>query len=86
MKNQQLYIGLMSGTSADGLDLALVDFISGKPQLIASDFSLYDQALSQRIQQLYSPANNEIDLAFSLHKELAITSLRRFSAFWINNN
>ncbi len=69
--NNQLYIGLMSGTSADGIDLALVDFSSGKPKLVTSYYQAYDENTYQKITQLYQPASNEIDKAFTLDVLLA---------------
>jgi len=70
-KEKQLYIGIMSGTSADGIDLALVDLSSGTAQLIASDYQPYGETLHEEITRLYCPSNNEIDRAFSLDKKLA---------------
>jgi anhydro-N-acetylmuramic acid kinase len=75
MTKAKFYIGLMSGTSADGIDLALVDFNSGTTELIASYYQAYDNATRQKITELYQPSNNEIDRAFSLDKTLA----RQFS-------
>jgi anhydro-N-acetylmuramic acid kinase len=71
MTKAKFYIGLMSGTSADGIDLALVDFHSGNAKLIASYYQAYDNATRQKITELYQPSNNEIDRAFSLDKMLA---------------
>ncbi|MFT5755681.1 MAG: anhydro-N-acetylmuramic acid kinase [Alteromonadaceae bacterium] len=71
MKNRQLYIGLMSGTSADGIDLALVDFSENKPHLIASFYQAYDDTTHQYITRLYQTQANEIDLAFALDVLLA---------------
>lgn len=67
----QLYIGIMSGTSADGIDLALIDFSSNKPVLIASYYQAYDEETYQKITELYQPNINEIDKAFSLDVLLA---------------
>lgn len=65
------YIGLMSGTSADGIDLALVDFTAGKINLIASFFQAYTPAQRQAITALYQPGNNEIEQAHALDISLA---------------
>tara|TARA_R110000737_G_scaffold89824_1_gene122278 strand:- start:4326 stop:5462 length:1137 start_codon:yes stop_codon:yes gene_type:complete len=76
MSNNERYIGLMSGTSADGIDLALVEF-DGKQQhanganLIASYYQAYDSPTQQKIMSLYNPSDNEIDRAGSLNIELA---------------
>ncbi len=71
MSNKAYFIGLMSGTSADGIDLALVDFSGTKPLLVQSFFSAYKDDLHHRITELYEPGSNEIDTAFHLDKELA---------------
>jgi len=71
MTEKHLYIGLMSGTSADGVDLALVDFNNGNGKLIAHDYQGYNEQLHQKIIRLYSPNGNEIDRAATLSVELA---------------
>jgi anhydro-N-acetylmuramic acid kinase len=71
MAPAKFYIGLMSGTSADGIDLALVDFNAGDVALVASYYQAYDNTTRQHITELYLPSNNEIDRAFSLDITLA---------------
>ena len=77
MSEKHYYIGLMSGTSADGIDLALVEFNPDEPQqanqanLIASYYQAYNDATHTKITRLYNPNDNEIDRAGSLHVELA---------------
>ncbi|MFT5814939.1 MAG: anhydro-N-acetylmuramic acid kinase, partial [Psychroserpens sp.] len=76
MSNKLRYIGLMSGTSADGIDLALVEF-GDKPELanganlLASYYQAYDNATQQQIMSLYNTSANEIDRSGSLNIELA---------------
>lgn len=77
MNNKVRYIGLMSGTSADGIDLALVEFDHDQPlhahgaDLLASYYEAYDNPTQQKIMRLYNASDNEIDSAGSLNIELA---------------
>ena len=48
----ELYIGLMSGTSVDGIDAALVDFSGEKLKLIAFDYQPFSEALKTKIRHI----------------------------------
>jgi anhydro-N-acetylmuramic acid kinase len=50
----------MSGTSADGVDAALVDFSGASPRLIASHYAPYNLELRKQILDLCHPGENEI--------------------------
>ena len=66
----KLYIGLMSGTSVDGIDAALVDLSDTKPLLIATHSHKIPADIKQRIEALCTPGSNEIDLLGKLDIEL----------------
>ena len=68
----ELYIGLMSGTSADGIDAALVDFSSTHPQVLATHYTPYSQTLREKILFLYQKGDNEIERLGELDRLLGL--------------
>lgn len=57
-----LYIGLMSGTSLDGVDAALVD-LRGKPRLLDAVYLPYPEALKSSLLTLHVPSRDELHRA-----------------------
>ena len=68
-----LYIGLMSGTSADAVDAALVDFSNNSPHLIAAVNLPLPTELQTQLHQLAEPANDELSQLASLDRQLGQT-------------
>jgi len=66
----QLYIGLMSGTSVDGIDAALVDFAGGQTKLIASHYVPYGNELRASILALCQRGEDEIQRLGELDVQL----------------
>jgi anhydro-N-acetylmuramic acid kinase len=56
-----LVVGLMSGTSADGVDAAVVEIDRGKVQLLAFDTFAYPAALRRQILGLCRPESARLD-------------------------
>ncbi|WP_257722042.1 anhydro-N-acetylmuramic acid kinase [Janthinobacterium sp. B9-8] len=63
MNGQRLFLGLMTGTSLDGIDAALVDFSSTPPRLIAAQGTPLSDDLRGQLLALQSPQPNELHLA-----------------------
>ena len=66
-----LYVGLMSGTSLDGADAALVDFSSTPPRVLAFSTVPFGAELRDRILKLSAPGDDHLDLAGTVSMELA---------------
>ncbi|HAW92605.1 MULTISPECIES: anhydro-N-acetylmuramic acid kinase [unclassified Arsukibacterium] len=64
------YIGMMSGTSLDGIDLVLVSF-SPQPRLISSLLYPFPPELKLQLQQLSQPGDNEIERLGLTEQQLA---------------
>ncbi|MGH8677847.1 MAG: anhydro-N-acetylmuramic acid kinase [Burkholderiales bacterium] len=83
MPDRQLFVGVMSGTSADGINVALVSLEQGQPRQIAARYVAYSDALRSRILALNSAQPDELHEASTLAIELsqeygkAIASLLR---------
>ncbi|MDD2928532.1 MAG: anhydro-N-acetylmuramic acid kinase [Sideroxydans sp.] len=56
----ELYIGIMSGTSLDGIDVALVEFGEGRPQLRSSHYQSYPRSLKDVLLELHQSGFDEI--------------------------
>lgn len=70
-KTTEFYIGLMSGTSLDAIDAALVAFSAGQiPQLIQAKNLAISDALRANISRLCQPNTNEINQMGELDVEL----------------
>jgi len=67
------YIGLMSGTSADGVDAVCVEFGESPPcvTIAAHEYERYSDTLRERLIALMTPGPDEIDRMGALEGELA---------------
>ncbi len=71
---QELYIGLMSGTSLDGIDAVLVDFSHEQPKTLNSFSTAFSPKLKATLQTLLSPCDNELELSAEAGVQHALES------------
>jgi anhydro-N-acetylmuramic acid kinase len=65
------YIGLMSGTSLDGVDAVLLKFSGNAHRIVGESFTPFDDSLRTKLLALHKPQSNEIHEAAVLGNVLA---------------
>ncbi len=83
---EQLFMGLMSGTSLDGVDAVLVDFSAPSIRTLGHAFTPFDAAFKDELLALNSPGSNELHRAnlasnklSSLYAQTCLSLLKRLS-------
>lgn len=84
--HQRLYIGLMSGTSLDGLDIALVNLEAKQPILLAQELTPYPKTLLIQLKELCRLQTTSFDALGSLDITLGNFCAEAVLSFMRNND
>ncbi len=71
MSSRELFVGLMSGTSLDGVDAVLVELSGPRPRLLAAAHRPFDASLRVALLALNAAGESEMERSALLGNELA---------------
>ena len=87
MTADNLYVGCMTGTSVDGLDLALIAVdADGKVNILAADSAPLPDQLRENLLALGQATDDDIDLLGSSDRELGYVTAKAINSFLENLN
>ena len=84
--SKHLYIGTMSGTSMDGLDLVLVDFEQQRPALIYHNYTPYPVELRENLQHAARNEATTVSTSCKLDTQLGQFYAQQINSFMDRNN
>ncbi|QIM66831.1 anhydro-N-acetylmuramic acid kinase [Mannheimia granulomatis] len=79
------YIGVMSGTSLDGVDIALIDFAKNPPKMTACDFIPMPEALRADISTLLKTGEMSLQKLGEIDHRLGLLYAESINAFLAKN-
>ena len=68
--SSEIYVGLMSGTSLDGLDIAILDFSKFPPRLLYADTVPYSDPMRERLRELCQSTTIDLENLYGLDASL----------------
>ena len=86
MLNSKILIGTMSGTSLDGIDIALTKIHKNKISVLDFLHINYSTKLKKNILKLHFPEKNELEKSFLLSNELAILTGKNINRLLLKNS
>lgn len=86
MEKPQLFIGIMSGTSLDGVDVAVCALHDAKCEVLATHFLAYPQAIKTQLLQLHTSSHNELEVTALTANTLASLYADAVNTLLVNQN
>jgi anhydro-N-acetylmuramic acid kinase len=86
MLNSKILIGTMSGTSLDGIDIALTKINKNKISVLDFLHINYSSRLKENILKLHFPEKNELEKSFLLSNELATLTGKGINRLLLKNS
>jgi len=86
MSNTLFYIGVMSGSSLDGIDVALTEITEHRCTVVATHFQAYSANTKESLLALHFPSKNELEQSALMANQLASYYAEAINALLEQNN